>query len=127
MEKRKNALMWMQAQLDKRNQQQAPGSPTGEYQQYGRPIYRTPWGENYSEKSVTFALDDAQSTWVNVPSVVAGGVIVEDEDLLYQYYKMNDFMDPITGQPIQTFPTMEDALNVARSRSDGMRSRRAQE
>ena len=125
MGKRLDALNWMQGQLDTAGMQRAPGLPTGEYQQYGRPIYETPEGKRYSEKSVTFPLDESRSVWMNAPSVVAGGVIAEDEDLLREMYRRAGYVDPLTGQPLQTFPSERAAVDVARSRSDGMRMRRA--
>jgi len=82
----------------------------------GRPVWQTPEGEQYSEKTVTFPLDDEGKSWATFPSVDASGKEMS-EDKVKQYVLQNGLIDPITGEKFPTFNSREEALAYAKERS----------
>lgn len=81
-----------------------------------RRVYQDEDGENYSEKTVT--LETAEG-WVNIPSVDAEGEIVSDEEL-EAFLAENGAVDPVTGAPLDTFDTVEEAVAAAQTRTDDL-------
>ena len=89
------------------------GKPTGEMTKAGRPVYKTPEGENVSEKSVTIPMD---GKWVNAPSIWNGRRIGEDgvERLLREG----------AIKPTSVHNTREEAEKAAEERSEGLMSKK---
>ena len=81
-----------------------------------RMIYQDEDGENYSEKTVT--LETAEG-WVNIPSVDAEGGILSDEEL-EAFLEENGAVDPVTGAPLDTYKTVEEAVEAAQMRTDDL-------
>lgn len=81
-----------------------------------RMIYQDAEGENYSEKTIT--LETAEG-WVNIPSVDAEGGILSDEEL-EAFLEENGPVDPVTGAPLDTYPTVEEAVEAAQMRTDDL-------
>jgi hypothetical protein len=97
---------------------------TGRRSRVGRPIYFSQERGSFSEISRTIPADrnsdgtpKKNTRWVNVPSVFAGGKIIENEDELYAIYKNNNFIDPITKKRLQFFDSESEAKNAAEKRS----------
>jgi hypothetical protein len=81
-----------------------------------RMIYQDEEGENYSEKTVT--LETAEG-WVNIPSVDAVGAILSDEEL-EAFLEENGPVDPVTGAALDTYTTVEEAVEAAQTRTDDL-------
>jgi len=89
------------------------GKPTGQVTQHGRQIYKTPAGEEVSEKSVTIPM---AGKWVNAPSIWNGKKLTEDgverairEGLI---------------KPTSMHDTEEEAIKAAELRSKTMKKRK---
>ena len=101
---------------------------TGRRTRAGRIIWETPSGKQYSERTRTIPLDiDPQtgkakpnSKWVNVPTVFDGGQILDDEDFLYNFYRENGYVDPITNKKLRLYDSVDSALSAAKTRSQGL-------
>jgi len=101
---------------------------TGRKTRAGRIIWETPSGKQYSERTRTIPLDiDPQtgkakpnSKWVNVPTVFDGGQILDDEDFLYNFYRENGYVDPITNKKLRLYDSVESAVSAAKTRSQGL-------
>lgn len=81
-----------------------------------RMVYQDEDGENYSEKTITLETADG---WVNIPSVDAEGGIMSDEEL-EAFLEENGPVDPVTGAPLDTYPTVEEAVEAAQMRTDDL-------
>jgi hypothetical protein len=102
---------------------------TGKKTNAGRIVWKNPKsGEVYSEKSATIPLKidyktgepKAGTPWVNVPTVFEGGKILDDEDFLRKFYSQNGYKDPLTGKKLDVFDSLDDALEQAKKRSEGL-------
>ena len=89
------------------------GKPTGQVTQHGRQIYKTPAGEEVSEKSVTIPM---AGKWVNAPSIWNGKKLTEDgverairEGLI---------------KPTSMHDTEEEAIKAAELRSKTVKKRK---
>lgn len=91
---------------------------TGEMTQHGRPIWQGQGGEEYSEKTIT--LQGADGSWFNVPTVNSEGGQLDPEVLERIIRGKNSPSDPITGQALQPFKSVDDAVSAAQNRSSGM-------
>jgi len=92
---------------------------TGVMTRYGRKRWQDPiTGEYYSEKTKTFQTPDGR--WINVPSVDENGQIIPDQVLEDRINKEN-FMDPVTGEELPLFRSLELAEGAAGLRSRTMK------
>jgi Arc/MetJ-type ribon-helix-helix transcriptional regulator len=82
------------------------GKPTGKVTKAGRPVYKTPEGEEVSEKSVTISMN---GKWVNAPSIWNGKRI--DEDGVEKLLKEGAI------KPTSVHDTLEEAVKAAEKRS----------
>lgn len=83
------------------------GKPTGKVTKVGRQVYKTPEGEEVSEKSVTLPMN---GKWVNAPSIWNGKRI--DEDGVKRLLKEGAI------KPTSVHDTKEKALDAAEKRSE---------
>jgi len=84
----------------------------------GRAVYQDEeTGENYSEKSVTFQMDDG--SWLTIPSVDEDGEQFSQEEL-EDFVRKNGPVDPVTGADLPVFNDVEDAEDYAKQRSDSL-------
>lgn len=97
---------------------------TGRYTKSGRPLWQSPDGEMYSEKTRTIPLKIDQegnpmpgTKWINVPTVFERGQVIDDEDFLRKFYTENKFKDPITNKRLETFSDPDTAVEAAKKRS----------
>lgn len=82
------------------------GRPTGQFSKAGKPIFRTPEGEDVSEKSISLPFKDKV---VNIPSIQKGVRLSEDEIM--------DKLKKGRLKPTSEHDTMEDAIKEAKERS----------
>lgn len=83
----------------------------------GRKVYEDKeTGENYSERSITFETDDG---WITIPSVDAEGNQMSQAEL-EKFVEENGPVDPLTGEELPLFESVEDAENYAKERSDNL-------
>lgn len=85
------------------------GKLTGETTKAGRPIYKTPEGENVSEKSVTFVRD---GKYINAPSIWKGVRLNEDE--------VGKLYDAGAIKATSVHDTAKEAVAAAKERSKGL-------
>jgi hypothetical protein len=85
------------------------GKPTGETTKAGRPVYKTPEGENVSEKSVTFVRD---GKYINAPSIWNGVRLNEDE--------VGKLYDAGAIKATSVHDTAKEAVAAAKERSKGL-------
>jgi len=100
----------------RKKKRQRVGRPTGRFSNAGRRLYETPNGELVSERSITMKNSDGM--WMNAPSVYDGYELGEAE--VMDILQKNNFVDPETGSPVETFRTLDEALDAARRRSEGL-------
>jgi len=89
----------------------------------GRPTHQGNFGEGevtYSERSVTFPIDDAETKWVTFPSVLDKKGTVSSEQEVRDYVIENGPVDPITGEEFPIHDSVEKAEAYAVKRSDGL-------
>mgnify|MGYP006397855757 FL=1 len=89
----------------------------------GRPTHQGNFGEGevtYSERSVTFPIDDAETKWVTFPSVLDKKGTVSSEQEVRDYVIENGPVDPITGEEFPIHDSVEKAEAYAVERSDGL-------
>ena len=91
---------------------------TGLVTEHGRPIFENASGDRFSEISIT--IQNSSGKWLNVPTVGAGGVVLDGGIVEQFYFNRPNPVDPITGKSIQQFSNQSDALSAARARSDNM-------
>ena len=84
----------------------------------GRRIYKDKdTGENYSERSTTFQMDNGK--WITIPTVnTTGGQY--NQNFLEDYVRKNGAIDPLTGESLPTFDSEPEASSYARKRSDSL-------
>jgi hypothetical protein len=85
------------------------GRPTGKFTEAGKPIFRTPEGEDVSEKSMTIPYKDK---FVNIPSIHKGVRKNEDE--------VTNMLEKGRVKPTSIHDTLEEAVSAARERSDNL-------
>jgi hypothetical protein len=100
---------------------------TGKKTKAGRPLWQTPSGKLYSERTMTIPLDYGKdkkplpnTRWVNVPTVFDAGQVIDNEDFLLKFYSANKFKDPITGEKLKFFKSLDAAVSAAKERSAGL-------
>ena len=86
------------------------GKPTGKFSKAGKPMFRTPEGEDVSEKSVTLPYKDK---FINVPSIQKGSKLSDDELL--------DKVSKGRISPTSVHNTIDEAINAAKERSKGLK------
>lgn len=83
----------------------------------GRKIYQDEkTGENYSERSITF---ETENGWLTIPTVDAEGNQYTQAEL-EEFVRENGPIDPLTGEELPLFETVEDAEAYAQERSDNL-------
>ena len=82
------------------------GRPTGKFSKAGKPIFRTPEGEDVSEKSISLPF---KGKVVNIPSIHKGVRLSEDDVI--------DKLEKGRLKPTSEHETMEDAVKAAKERS----------
>jgi len=85
------------------------GRPTGKFTEAGKPIFRTPEGEDVSEKSMSIPYKDK---FVNIPSIHKGVRKSEDEVV--------NMLAKGRINPTSTHDTMEEAISAAKERSSNL-------
>ena len=85
---------------------QLVGRPTGKFTKAGKPIFRTPEGEDVSEKSITVPYKDK---FVNIPSIQKGVKRTDDEII--------DMLTKDRIKPTSTHETLDEAVKSAKERS----------
>ena len=89
----------------------------------GRPTHQGDFGKGavtYSERSVTFPIDDAKTQWVTFPSVLDTKGTVSSEEEVRNYVMKNGPVDPVTGEEFPVHATQKEATDYAIERSDGL-------
>ena len=83
----------------------------------GRTLFTDPeTGEKYSEKTITFEIDGRH---VVFPTVTENGGRLTNDQIM-SHIRSKGLTDPVTGRPLQTFSSSEDANAYAKSRSDNL-------
>ena len=86
------------------------GRPTGKFSKAGKPMFRTPEGEDVSEKSITLPFKDK---FVNIPSIQKGVRLSDDEIM--------DRLQKGRLKPTSEHDTIEDAVKAAKERSANLK------
>ena len=86
------------------------GRPTGQFSKAGKPIFRTPEGEDVSEKSMSIPYKDK---FVNIPSIHKGVHKSEDEVI--------GMLKKGRVKPTSTHDTMDEAVKAAKERSTNLK------
>ena len=86
------------------------GRPTGQFSKAGKPMFRTPEGEDVSEKSITLPFKDK---FVNIPSIQKGVRLSDDEIM--------DRLQKGRLKPTSEHDTIEDAVKAAKERSANLK------
>lgn len=97
---------------------------TGEllgYTTEGRPLIRNKFGGASSEYTLTTQDPRNPAQWINAPSIYGGQVRLLD-DVLRRIMDAN-YLDPETGNPIQSYSTLGEAIEAARQRSNAIQPR----
>lgn len=83
----------------------------------GRKIYKDEEGNNYSERTTSFEMDNGR--WITIPTVnIKGGQY--DQRFLEDYVRRNGPKDPLTGDEIPTHSSESEATAYAKTRSDSL-------
>jgi hypothetical protein len=85
------------------------GRPTGKFTEAGKPIFRTPEGEDVSEKSMSIPYKDK---FVNIPSIHKG--VRKSEDEIFNMLEKGRI------SPTSIHNTMEEAISAAKERSSNL-------
>ena len=86
------------------------GKPTGQFSKAGKPMFRTPEGEDVSEKSITLPF---KGKFVNIPSIHKGTRLSDDEVL--------DRLEKGRLKPTSEHDTVEEAVKAAKERSANLK------
>lgn len=86
------------------------GRPTGQFSKAGKPMFRTPEGEDVSEKSITLPFNNK---FVNIPSIQKGVRLSDDEIM--------DRLKKGRLKPTSEHDTMEEAVKAAKERSANLK------
>lgn len=83
----------------------------------GRKVYQDQeTGENYSERSITF---ETENGWITIPTVDSEGNQYTQAEL-EDFVRENGPVDPLTGEELPLFESVEDAEAYAQNRSDNL-------
>jgi len=83
----------------------------------GRKVYQDEeTGENYSERSITF---ETENGWITIPTVDSEGNQYTQAEL-EDFVRENGPVDPLTGEELPLFESVEDAETYAQNRSDNL-------
>jgi len=83
----------------------------------GRKVYQDEeTGENYSERSITF---ETENGWISIPTVDSEGNQYTQAEL-EDFVRENGPVDPLTGEELPLFESVEDAEAYAQNRSDDL-------
>ena len=87
-------------------------SPTGHTTQYGRKVYKDQFSAIHSETTVTVPAPNGG--WMNIPSIYNGRYVTEDRarDIIIN----NDMVDPESGEKIQSYQSIPEAVEAAKQR-----------
>lgn len=86
------------------------GRPTGQFSKAGKPMFRTPEGEDVSEKSISVPFKDK---FINIPSIHKGVRLSEDEIM--------NRLEKGRLKPTSEHDTMDDAVKAAKERSANLK------
>ena len=89
----------------------------GQQSNKGRLIREDEEGNLYSEVSITFQLDNGK--WINIASIDAEGKPTEQADL-EEFVRKNGPKDPVTGEKLPVYDTVEEAVAAAEERSNNL-------
>lgn len=89
----------------------------GQQSTKGRRIFKDKEGNPYSEVSITFQLDNGK--WINIASIDAEGKPTEQADL-EEFVRKNGPKDPVTGEKLPVYDTVEEAVAAAEERSNNL-------
>ncbi len=100
-----------------------PNRKTDETTAKGRPVWVDGvTGEKYSERSVTFPVEEGgKEVWYTFPTVAEDGTQY-DEDIIREHVQTNGPIDWITGEALPNFKSQEEAVNYAKERSGSLLS-----
>ena len=100
-----------------------PNRKTDETTAKGRPVWVDGvTGEKYSERSVTFSVEEGgKEVWYTFPTVAEDGTQY-DEDIIREHVQTNGPIDWITGEALPNFESQEEAVNYAKERSRSLLS-----
>lgn len=98
-----------------------PNRKTDETTAKGRPVWIDgTTGEKYSERSVTFPVEEGgKEVWYTFPTVAEDGTQY-DEDTIREHVRTNGPIDWITGEALPNFKSQEEAVNYAKKRSGSL-------
>lgn len=98
-----------------------PNRKTDETTAKGRPVWIDgTTGEKYSERSVTFPVEEGgKEVWYTFPTVAEDGTQY-DEDTIREQVRTNGPIDWITGEALPNFKSQEEAVNYAKKRSGSL-------
>ena len=86
------------------------GKPTGQFSKAGKPMFRTPEGEDVSEKSISVPFKDK---FINIPSIHKGVRLSEDEIM--------NRLEKGRLKPTSEHDSMEEAVKAAKERSTNLK------
>ena len=89
----------------------------GQQSNKGRLIREDKEGNLYSEVSITFQLDNGK--WINIASIDAEGKPTEQADL-EDFVRKNGPKDPVTGEKLPVYDSVEEAVSAAEERSNNL-------
>ena len=80
----------------------------------GRPIYKNQYGDLVTERTITENIPELGG-WVNLPTVYDGRFVSPSQAIVKIIESGG--VDPVTGREINSFPTVDEAVSAAESRS----------
>lgn len=86
------------------------GRPTGQFSKAGKPMFRTPEGEDVSEKSISVPFKDK---FINIPSIHKGVRLSEDEII--------NRLEKGRLKPTSEHDSMDEAIKAAKERSANLK------
>jgi hypothetical protein len=100
-----------------------PNRKTDETTAKGRPVWVDgATGEKYSERSVTFPVEEGgKEVWYTFPTVAEDGTQY-GEDTIREHVQTNGPIDWMTGEALPNFESQEEAVNYAKERSESLLS-----
>ena len=84
----------------------------------GRPLIQNTQGSQSSELSITTEDPRTPGNYINIPSIYYGKVLSDDQAL--GLIMDSGYRDPMTGRAINSYPSVEEAVSAAQSRSDAI-------
>ena len=100
-----------------------PNRKTDETTAKGRPVWVDGvTGEKYSERSVTFPVEEGgKEVWYTFPTVAEDGTQY-GEDIIREHVQTNGPIDWMTGEALPNFESQKEAVNYAKERSGSLLS-----